>query len=250
MRIAFVAAGLGLAGMSLAQIIMPLGDSITAGQDSYGFVPGAYRDPLHRSLTGAGWAPQFVGPSNSNTTAYLSGNGSQNHGGLSGWTIAPHSGREGLQTQAASWMNSFAPDIVLLMIGTNDVLLGQTAAASEARYSALLDTMLNARPTVKIMVGSLTPLDGFGAEVSAFNAFLPGLVSSKHGLGGDVHLVDLGANFTGADLLDGIHPTLAGHEKIADAWFGALNPVPEPATIAILGLGLAGLIRRRRQKSE
>lgn len=250
MRIAFLAASLGFVALSSAQIIIPMGDSITSGHDGSAYIDGAYRDPLHRSLTGIGWTPQYVGPTSAGPTQYLIDNNSQNHAGMSGWTIAPHSGREGLQTHAGSWMNSFAPDIVLLMIGTNDVLLGQTAAASEARYATLLDTMIAARPTARIMVGSLTTLTGFETQVDEFNAFLPGLVTAREGTGANIEFVNLGANFTGADLLDGIHPTLAGHEKIADAWFGALNPVPEPATLGVLGIGLAGLIRRRKQKSK
>lgn len=50
---------------------------------------------------------------------------------------------------------------------------------------------------------------------------------------------------------DGIHPTAAGHRLIADAAFGVVSaPVPEPETYAMMlaGLGLLGLIARRRKR--
>jgi outer membrane lipase/esterase len=48
---------------------------------------------------------------------------------------------------------------------------------------------------------------------------------------------------------DGIHPTAAGHEAIADAMFAFAAPVPEPETWALLvaGLGAIAWMSRRRR---
>ncbi len=46
---------------------------------------------------------------------------------------------------------------------------------------------------------------------------------------------------------DGIHPTSAGHEIISDAM---LALVPEPATVALVALGLAGLGFSRRKRAS
>jgi len=43
---------------------------------------------------------------------------------------------------------------------------------------------------------------------------------------------------------DGIHPTSAGHQLLSNAMVGL---VPEPTTLALLGLGIAGLVVSRRR---
>lgn len=56
---------------------------------------------------------------------------------------------------------------------------------------------------------------------------------------------------TGYAFADTIHPTSALHHALANATLAALGPlaVPEPATAALFGLGLAGVAFRRRAQS-
>ena len=65
----------------------------------------------------------------------------------------------------------------------------------------------------------------FGNQVSVFNHALPPLVAARAMLGKHVTLVDMEAALTGKDLLDEIHPSEQGYEKMARVWFSALKPI-------------------------
>jgi hypothetical protein len=61
------------------------------------------------------------------------------------------------------------------------------------------------------------------ARIQTFNAAIPGIVASR---GSKVHLVDMHSALTTADLADGVHPSAAGYDKMADVWYAALRSVP------------------------
>jgi outer membrane lipase/esterase len=56
-----------------------------------------------------------------------------------------------------------------------------------------------------------------------------------------------GANCSQYEYWDGIHPTTTAHLAIAEALFAAVTPVPEPATWALMGAGLLGVVLQRRR---
>src|SRR4029450_12046935 len=78
------------------------------------------------------------------------------------------------------------------------------------------------------------------APARTSNAAIRGLLQAKVNAGKRVHLVDMHAALTTADLIDGIHPTAAGYDKMAAAWYGALPPAP--ATIGNPGPGTGGAL--------
>ncbi|MFC7531776.1 ricin-type beta-trefoil lectin domain protein [Actinoplanes sp. GCM10030250] len=194
--------------------VMPLGDSITEGTQ----VPGGYRTGLWQRVSGAGYRVDFVG-SQFNGPAAL---GDHDHEGHPGWRI------DQIDANITGWLGSTSPRTVLLHIGTNDVLQNFNLSTAPARLSTLIDRITTAAPSADVFVATIIPLASAGQEAAArtFNSALPGIVQNKVNSGKRVHLVDMHAALTTADLIDGIHPTAGGYDKMAAVWYNALRSVP------------------------
>ncbi|MEU4420327.1 RICIN domain-containing protein [Actinoplanes sp. NPDC024001] len=211
-----VAGALALPGAAAAESnggtrVMPLGDSITEGTQ----VPGGYRIGLWQRMAAAGYRVDFVG-SQFNGPAAL---GDHDHQGHPGWRI------DQIDANITGWLRATTPRTVLLHLGTNDILQNYNVAGAPGRLSALIDRITATVPSADVFVATIIPLanPGQGAAARTFNAALPGIVQSK---GPRVHLVDMHAALTTADLIDGVHPTAGGYDKMAAAWYAALRSVP------------------------
>ncbi|WP_329130268.1 SGNH/GDSL hydrolase family protein [Streptomyces sp. NBC_01476] len=189
--------------------IMPLGDSITDGWTPY---PGGYRVTLWQQLTAGGHRVDFVG-SRANGPAAL---GDHDHEGHPGWRI------DQLDAHIVSWLKESDPGTILLHIGTNDINQDHDVAHAPARLSGLIDDILRTEPGVQLFVARIITEQNAqrAAMVDAFNAALPGIVAGK---GPNVHLVDMHAALTTADLADGVHPSRTGYDKMALVWLNALR---------------------------
>ncbi|GID90679.1 ricin-type beta-trefoil lectin domain protein [Amorphoplanes digitatis] len=213
--------------------VMPLGDSITEGTQ----VPGGYRTGLWQRLSGAGYRVDFVGTQFNGPAAI----GDHDHEGHPGWRI------DQIDTNITGWLRTADPRTVLLHIGTNDVLQNYNVSSAPSRLSAVVDHITAAAPAADVFVATIIPLSSAGQEaaVRTFNSALPGIVQSKVAAGKRVHLVDMHAALTTADLIDGIHPTAGGYDKMAAAWYAAVRSVPgsvgeatgTPASGALVGAG-------------
>ncbi|MFD8559181.1 SGNH/GDSL hydrolase family protein [Streptosporangium canum] len=197
--------------------IMPLGDSITDGFA----LPGGYRVALWRSLADAGHLVDFVG-SGYNGPAELA---DHDHEGHPGRRI------DEIDAGVAGWIGSASPRTVLLHIGTNDMVQNRDPANAPARLSALIDRITAAAPDAELFVATIIPLADpvLEARAAAYNAAIPGVVRSRAAAGRRVHLVDMHAAVTVADLADGVHPGRAGYGRMAAAWHAALSSVPGSA---------------------
>jgi lysophospholipase L1-like esterase len=193
--------------------VMPLGDSITEGAQ----VPGGYRIGLWQRLTSGRYTVDLVG-SLFNGPATL---GDHDHEGHSGWRI------DQIDANIVGWVNTYQPHTVLLHIGTNDVLQNFNLSTAPNRLSTLIDHITNAAPSEEVFVAQIIPLANSSQETAVrnFNASIPGIVQSKVSAGKHVHLVDMHSALTTADLIDGIHPTASGYDKMAAVWYNALLSV-------------------------
>ncbi|HLL66802.1 MAG TPA: ricin-type beta-trefoil lectin domain protein [Micromonosporaceae bacterium] len=198
--------------------IMPLGDSITDGYN----VRGGYRIELWQKMVAGRYTVDFVG-SGFNGPASL---GDHDHEGHSGWRI------DQLNANIVTWLRATTPRTVLLHIGTNDVIQNYDLANAPGRLSGLIDRIISVVPNVELFVSTITPLSDATRESRArtFNAAIPGIVRQKVSAGHHVHLVDMHAAVTTADLADGIHPNAGGYAKMATVWYNALRAVPASLT--------------------
>ncbi len=196
------------------EAIMPLGDSITDGDNN-----GGYRGFLYKQLTADSYDVDFVG-----TLERGASDVDPDHEGHSGWTIGQ------IHANLTTFLDLNPPETVLLMIGTNNILGGQSAEDATAALSNLLNTLFDQAPEVDLFLGELTPIDPdrwsgatpeIAAEAEAYNALLPGVVSAQQTQGHSVTLVPMD-NITTADLVDGVHPGQGGFATIADNYYQAM----------------------------
>jgi lysophospholipase L1-like esterase len=215
--------------------IMPLGDSITAGNGSSD--RGSYRSELFRlSLTNARHIT-FVGRNltgpNSVTVGGTTTPFPRNNEGYPGYTIDTQGTRTGIATPAVvdSALTMFTPHIILLMIGTNDVNNDIDLPNLPTRFGALLDRITTMAPGALLVVAKIIPtsMDATNTAVQAYNSEIPGQVQARVAAGKHIVVVDQYAaltanpNYKNALLNDNLHPNDAGYAVMAQTWYAAIK---------------------------
>jgi lysophospholipase L1-like esterase/fibronectin type 3 domain-containing protein len=266
--LAAATAMLGFAGsLSLTQAqapkqIMPLGDSITAGVDGgITVTSGGYRDPLYSDLVAAGISFTFVGVNNnvnnngSATRQLIDANQTSNNG-FGGYWISdldnnlngvanPQTGGAG--NQGGYWFtggngtgrNAVTPDIVLLQIGTNDVIHGNPVTTMETQLQKLVEDIHTLSPGSKIIIAGIPPTNStsFNSTISTYNSWISSNLVPTHssytsyvdnntallGSGGVANPLLLGG--TSATGGDGIHPSREGYTIIGSHFATAIESV-------------------------
>jgi len=201
--------------------VMPLGDSITEGA----MVPGGYRTELWRLATLESILVEFVGTRENGPITLPH----RRHEGHAGFRI------EGIEARVDDWLARESPDVVLLMIGTNDMLAEDRRATAPDRLAHLLDRIVERAPDARVLVASIPPLGPrFGKQIETFNRAIPAIVESRAKAGKKIELVDVRASLDATDLLDEIHPSARGYEKIARAFLPYLQtPVAKTSVPAM-----------------
>jgi lysophospholipase L1-like esterase len=212
---------------NMAIKIMPLGDSNTRGKS---WDTAGYRDDLWNRLKANGFDVDFVGSQQDGSSLI-----DRDHEGHGGWRIDQIAG------SLSSWLGRYTPNVVLLMVGTNDVLQDYQLGSATDRLSKLIDQVANQAPSAHVLVASISPITKTSSDRQQgieFNSRIPGIVSAKASQGKRVRFVDVYSQLSSSDLsYDQVHPTAGGYSKIANAWYRALtglpiwsnNPSPSPA---------------------
>jgi lysophospholipase L1-like esterase len=208
---------------------MPLGDSITYGVGSS--TMGSYRVELYQlSITNAE-SITFVGRNMTGPNMVAGKTFPKNNEGYSGYTIDPGGGRMGISPLVDAALSMFHPNIVLLMIGTNDVNISLDLANAPTRLGALLDRIIADEPNALLVVAKITPTttDTTNARVQTYNNAIPGLVQARAAAGKHIALVDMYAAFTAnasyktALMNDDLHPNDTGYVLMAQTWYAAIK---------------------------
>lgn len=227
--------------------ILPLGDSITRGSylaqkdgKATGLPhpqSGGWRKPLQDKLRATGIALNFVGELNYaafGRDGVVDPQFDSDHHGLAGFSntgilkggivptpvdvLASLAVKEIKVPGIADVLKKHQPDIILLMSGAN----GFDAPARDQLIRTIGETS-----TAHLFVATILPQKAPRAgweKVNAYNASLPAIVAAQKAAGKRITLVDMHAAITTDDLLpDGVHPNQAGMDKMAAAWFSALQ---------------------------
>ena len=254
-----VIAGLLAAASARAQAyrIMPVGDSITAGYTDnptwtvpFGF---GYRSGLYTRLTQSGLPFTFVGTSpepfdnkfgtpqsvaspDLRTTNNTFDANQDRHEGYGG------QGTAFVNNHIASWLTIDKPDVVLLMIGINDIAIGSATAPASAKTNLnnIVQTITTQRPNADVIVAQITPYSSYTPAIVDYNLYIRDtLVPAFTAQGKHVTTVDQYSNFGSGTTVDaslyanGInHPSAAGYDKMAQTWFAGIQSLNLPTRAA------------------
>ena len=249
--------------------IIAMGDSIT-----HGYINGdnGYRKYFCYDLQQNGITNfDMVGPNNNwMDSATYDWNGTTitydpAHAGYSGYAIQKIGSRQGLQETifdttyvngdvSGNMMEAYQPDVIMLQIGTNDVLDAQLTGIGD-RLEELVDKLI---PYVSgdgqvLYLASIPNIDAierydwlgayewtygvsyksdpekFVATVQAavddYNTIVKNLVAKKQAEGAHIEFSDINStiDISAGDLEDGVHPSEQGYAKMGQYWSNLLT---------------------------
>ncbi|WP_276498926.1 GDSL-type esterase/lipase family protein [Pontibacter litorisediminis] len=230
--------------------IMPLGNSITQGNLEH---PG-YKYRLWKKLVDAEVDVEFVGSHDVNEggapavkgevyKGEIFTNRNEGHWGWRADEILHGSDRNRQAGRLKEWLRDYSPDVVLLHLGSNDVMQEQPVEETIAELEAVIREIRKKNPDATILMAQLIPMyyNKVGPNtierLKNFNAQIPVLADRLNTAQSPVIVVDQYADFDptpGADTWDGIHPNASGEEKMAKRWLQAImNEVIVPLPVEL-----------------
>ena len=177
---------------------MAIGDSITLGGAQ---LLGGYRAPLFTANPGLVYkGPMF-------SVGY--------HAGYSGYRI------DQISAAVLPIIDIYAPAIVTLIAGTNNINQGQTAAVTFAALQVLAAAIKAKASVTNLLVGTIPPLNAFPAVQAAYNASILAWVP-----GAGIQVLDVsGGVIYPTDFSDALHPNTAGYAKMSAVWSPAIAAI-------------------------
>ena len=222
--------------------IMAVGDSIT---DDCVF-NGAWRQYLQPLLEANGYPFTFVGRVHSMPFGSFT---QTNHEGYCGAVVAPPgvlsyavNGYAGtnvyLQKIVADALTNATPDLVLVLIGANDIGRGRNPyQVATNDVPNLLDVIFSNAPKANVILAKITTLsldvsglnyNNYYTNVSIYNAALQAMVNQRRTLGQQVSLADMFSAVGVSSTMfnsDGLHPNALGLQAIAQEWFTRIQAI-------------------------
>ncbi len=202
--------------------VMFLGDSITGS-------PGCWRATIWQTLSNAGHRFHAVGPRKPEEC------GEVRDAAGNVWE-ANNAGYPGLTTHAATSKITLAglltrsqPDIIVMLLGTNDVWTGADVDEVITQYQVLLIQMREYDPEITLLIGTMLPMaktrcPTCNATIDQLNPRILAWAEKVTTAKSPVTAVVLDAGFdSGTDTYDGVHPNDSGNAKIAAAWTPAIE---------------------------
>lgn len=125
--------------------------------------------------------------------------------------------------------NIHTPDIILVTMGFNDYGFGRNIADFEAAYTIMLDKLTVRYPETEIICGTLAesfvserstylfPLTPGNNKLTDFNNIIRKVCKAK-----GIRFANI-AGKKKYETLDGVHPTVAGHNTLANLWIDCLK---------------------------
>ena len=123
------------------------------------------------------------------------------------------------------WLLRLPVAVMILELGANDMLRGQSAAMMRDNLRSILDLTLEAMPDVQLVIAGMRAAPNLGATYAReFDSVFPQL-ATEYDAALIPFLLEGVASVRGLNQPDGIHPTADGHEILANTVWQVLAPL-------------------------
>ncbi len=133
------------------------------------------------------------------------------------WTVKP-AGSSGSTSvsglERIKWLTKSKPDLILLLLGSNDGLRGLKPAETEKNLNATVEWAVQQK--MNILIGQLYAPPNYGKEYTKKFEKIYKNISAKNKIPLADFLLNGVAGKTELNLVDGIHPNEKGHVIVAD----------------------------------